>query len=568
MVTNFDVTLWWGGLVLLVWWVYALLSSVGAFSVISNPIPGVPIMPVDFLAGSKGISPFWILLTKWFRLPMRLVGFPYCFGLSVTDSTLIGGEILLEAQHQFGDVFQYAAFGQNVLQVCDAALAKRLLKSCDKVTRPPEGQSKVPLLTWVFKSLKKTNSLLTMESGSSHLKKRSLFKTAFHETFVETLTESMTSVVTKFFEKLDDKFNIEGVETLDIEFGTFTSTMTLEVLMSTTFQCDMTISHDLARDFSTLTSNTWIRMVPFLAFMLLLLPPMLIPLKFLRNVQTSRLKVYKVLDKVLTNILSMREDKVLDKSFCFALRTYSKWPGVSRGDVLDEMLLFLIAGHETTSHSISWWAFELALFPHIQSQCRQAVISGSSSPSAPVTGTGLKLPDIVEFSLLESMRRHPVVPGSTRLITREPVLINLRSRESHAVNGEEQKNVAMPKTKKIVVPVGTFVNLNFFSLQRSDVVWGMTAHEYVPRRWSEFTCEDLTNGEIEGFLPFSYGPRSCLGRQFALAEIRVIMKKMLTRYKWQFSHFNYPREFDSENLMQESLTIRPKMNLPLQFCRL
>ena len=537
---------------------------------ISKPIPGVPIMPVDFLARSKGISP-WGLLTKWFRLPKRLFGFPYCFGLSVTDSTLIGGEILLEAQHQFGDVFQYAAFGQNVLQVCDAALAKHLLRSCDKVTRPPEGNSKVPLLMWIFKSLKKTNSLLTMASGFSHLKRRALFKTAFHETFVKTQMESMTSVVNNFFEKLDNKFSIEGVETLDLELGTFTSAMTLEVLMSTSFQCDMTISSDLAKDFSTLTSNTWVRMVPFLAFVLLLFPPMLIPIKFLRDIQTARLRVYKVLDKALTNILAVSDEKIVDKSFCFALRTFSKWPGISRGDVLDEMLLFLIAGHETTSHSISWWAFELALFPHIQSQCRQAIFTASSSPSAPATGLD-QLPDIVEFSLLESMRRHPVVPGSTRLITREPVLINLPSRESHAVNGEEQKNVSTPMTKTIVVPVGTFVNFNLFSLHRSGNVWGMSAHDFVPSRWSEFTSDDLTNGEIEGFLPFSYGPRSCLGRQFALAELRMIMKKMLISFKWQFSDLNYPGAFadvpHDQNLMQESLTIRPKMNLPLQFSRL
>lgn len=65
-------------------------------------------------------------------------------------------------------------------------------------------------------------------------------------------------------------------------------------------------------------------------------------------------------------------------------------------------------------------------------------------------------------------------------------------------------------------------------MNRAEVLWGPTAKEFEPERWLEADSLTLTRAqEIQGhkhILTFSDGPRTCLGRSFALAEFKVRFK--------------------------------------------
>jgi cytochrome P450 len=70
----------------------------------------------------------------------------------------------------------------------------------------------------------------------------------------------------------------------------------------------------------------------------------------------------------------------------------------------------------------------------------------------------------------------------------------------------------------IVLPAGSFVNIHFFSMFRSD--WIADAETYNPDRWLD------TNVQLpqlkEMFIPFSAGKRDCIGQNMAMLQLRVI----------------------------------------------
>jgi cytochrome P450 len=78
---------------------------------------------------------------------------------------------------------------------------------------------------------------------------------------------------------------------------------------------------------------------------------------------------------------------------------------------------------------------------------------------------------------------------------------------------------------RIHVTAGTTVSAPIRLMNRSKAIWGEDAHEFIPARWmsSEVGIPDKAK-EIHGYahlLTFVDGPRTCLGKQFAITEFKV-----------------------------------------------
>jgi len=66
------------------------------------------------------------------------------------------------------------------------------------------------------------------------------------------------------------------------------------------------------------------------------------------------------------------------------------------------------------------------------------------------------------------------------------------------------------------------------------------AGSFVPERWLD--VNNRLKSESKAFMPFSYGPRNCLGRNLAWAEIRIILSKMIWSFEIESSGPNYQWE--------------------------
>ena len=192
-----------------------------------------------------------------------------------------------------------------------------------------------------------------------------------------------------------------------------------------------------------------------------------------------------------------------------ALRTAELPPATFYGN----LLLILFAGHDTTGHTMTWLLFELARHPRIQTQL-QAEVDGfweDLGGREPIYQDLSRL-DLMDKCITETLRLWPAVANGT--------FRRLQSRDT--VKGADGQEVHLPK--------GTLINIVNWSRHRNPDVWGQDANEFNPFR--DFTSCELAhvgcpmaavNPQSMRFSPFAHSPRSCLGRNFAQMEMRIIM---------------------------------------------
>ncbi|QRV84002.1 cytochrome P450 family protein [Ceratobasidium sp. AG-Ba] len=163
-------------------------------------------------------------------------------------------------------------------------------------------------------------------------------------------------------------------------------------------------------------------------------------------------------------------------------------------EVTGNAFLFLMAGHETTAHAISFSLGLLAFYPEIQQEVFEQVkkVLGSRERLDYSDITNLKL---VTGAFYEALRMYPLAPRIARIATEDSVL---------SISTSSQENSGYGR-KNIFVPVG------------SRVVIAVTAVHYNPQYWpnpEEFRPSRFA-GEYnkDAFLAFGSGRRACIGRK-------------------------------------------------------
>lgn len=93
------------------------------------------------------------------------------------------------------------------------------------------------------------------------------------------------------------------------------------------------------------------------------------------------------------------------------------------------------------------------------------------------------------------------------------------------------------------IPANVDVFIPPLALHRNPEIWGHDTHLFNPERFSEGLA-NATKGNPVVFLPFSYGPRSCAGTNFAMNEIKVVLAMILQRYRFALSptYVHFPLE--------------------------
>lgn len=186
------------------------------------------------------------------------------------------------------------------------------------------------------------------------------------------------------------------------------------------------------------------------------------------------------------------------------------------------MLLILFAGHDTTGHTMTWLLLELCRNPAIQLELQAEVDKFFHDLDG-------RDPTYLDLSRLEFMNR-----CITETLRMWPAVANGTFRQLQF--GDSIKG---PGGKDIKLPRGTAVNIGNWSRHRNPDLWGADADDFNPRR--EFKDEELArvgcpmaaaNPSSDRFSPFAHSPRSCLGRNFAQMEMRLIMVYLLRDFSF------------------------------------
>ncbi|XP_037674285.1 cytochrome P450 4F2-like [Choloepus didactylus] len=179
---------------------------------------------------------------------------------------------------------------------------------------------------------------------------------------------------------------------------------------------------------------------------------------------------------------------------------------LSDEDIRAEAETFMFGGHDTTASGLSWILYNLAKHPEYQDRCRQEVRELlRDRQSEEIEWDDLANLPFLTMCIKESLRLHPPVPVISRCCTQDVVLPDGR-----------------------VIPKGVICLISIFGTHHNPSIWP-NPEVYDPFR---FDPENTKERSPLAFIPFSAGPRNCIGQTFAMIEMKVVLARTLLSFRF------------------------------------
>jgi len=173
---------------------------------------------------------------------------------------------------------------------------------------------------------------------------------------------------------------------------------------------------------------------------------------------------------------------------------------MSTAELRDNLLTFIVAGHETTALTLSWALYLCAFDPDVQAQARAEAQAALGDRAATVA----------DLAALPLTRR--IVDEALRLYP-PAAFLSRTARAADTLLGRE-------------VRAGDTVVLPIYALHRHHALW-RDPDAFDPSRFADPKAIDRF-----AYLPFGDGPRICIGASFALQEAVIILATLLARFRF------------------------------------
>lgn len=222
--------------------------------------------------------------------------------------------------------------------------------------------------------------------------------------------------------------------------------------------------------------------------------------RFIPSVRRSRLgskRLYALGEKILATYRTIEnpiKDTVMD-------RVVNNPNYHNDKERVNDLLVLLLAGHDTTAYSLAWILKELAMHPQEQAKLRSELLNASVEERYNLKA----LHNVIK----EGMRLNPVAAlGGIRTSSKDIIL------------------EATGKYPYTVIPKGSMIFFSMMSILQNPLYFE-NPDDFIPSRW-----ENPSDDAVAAFLPFLTGPRNCVGQSLANAEMRTVLSHLCANYEF------------------------------------
>lgn len=364
------------------------------------------------------------------------------------------------------------------------------------------------------------NGLLTSE-GSYWLQQRRLIQPGFHRQRLEALVEIMDRVI------IDSEKQLAGKEEMEIDIYPMMMRLAFDMVSRSLFS---TAIEEKKLDF---LSNSLTTLQSFLVQQIR--QPYLNPWFRISGQLQEKLKLSQAADDILLDIISQRRASQEEHHDLLQMLLESRYEETGEGmtdqQLLDESNIIITAGHETSANALSWIFYLLAQHPLEVEKLRMELetVLGDRRPNF----ADLRQLPYTTQVIEEGMRLYP------------PAWIT------------DRQSVADDEINGVHIPKGTMVVLMIYALHHDPQHWSDPA-AFRPERFAPEAKKKLPPYT---YLPFGGGPRLCIGNNFAMMEMQLVLAHYIRRYDVSL----VPGE---EVEMLPLVTLRPKKGIQLLLRRI
>uniref|UniRef100_UPI003B5A6B3B cytochrome P450 4C1-like n=1 Tax=Leptopilina heterotoma TaxID=63436 RepID=UPI003B5A6B3B len=199
--------------------------------------------------------------------------------------------------------------------------------------------------------------------------------------------------------------------------------------------------------------------------------------------------------------------------------------------IREEVDTFIFEGHDTTAMAMCFAVLMLAENKDVQDRARKEVDDVLEGKNRKISSAEVQNFNYLEQCIRETLRLYPSVPFIARKVNEDLQL------------------------KHCFVPAGTIVDLHIFDLHRNPEFWP-NPEKFDPDR---FLPEKMLNRHPFSYVPFSGGPRNCIGQRFAMLELKTLVAHLLHNFILE------PIDHSRDIKFSVDLVIRPATPIRVKF---
>jgi cytochrome P450 len=333
--------------------------------------------------------------------------------------------------------------------------------------------------------------LATVEGGEEWRGMRRMMQPSFHYQRVVSMAEHMLAVIKARMERWDEAASAGEV----LDTATEMRSLTLRVVARALFAleegeiCDRfaaaidTVDHEL---------GVWVRFP---------IVPLSVPTAGHRRYWANRTIAEEIIDYVIIQHLTDQVDRGDLLSMLIMTEDEETGERLTDEQLRDQVMIMLWAGHETSANVLTWLWYRLGMHPEVQQRVLREV-------DDELLG---RTPTLADCSKLTYTR---AVIDETQRMYPQGWLGSRRAVEEDEIGGYR-------------VPAGTEIFFSSYHAHRHPEFWD-EPDEFRPER---FTAEEVAKRDRAAYFPFGAGPHLCIGNQFAMSEMLLIIASTMQRYR-------------------------------------